>query len=113
MGKPSRDKGARGEREVVEICRTLGLDVWRTPNSGGLSVRHGKGDIRGIPGVHIEVKRAETLKMDLWSRQCEADADPLDIPVVVYRRSNEPWRASLPLPDLLDLLVLREEMAAA
>ena len=44
MGKPSRDKGARGEREVAAIFRAAGFDCNRVPNSGGLRL---KGDLYG------------------------------------------------------------------
>lgn len=34
MGKPSRDKGARGERDLVHKLRDAGLDAKRVPLSG-------------------------------------------------------------------------------
>lgn len=104
MGRSEREKGTRGEREVVLICNTRGFRTWRVPNSGGLSAQHGKGDIAGLPGIHVEVKRAERLRMDEWSAQSEGDAAPGDMPVVVYRSSGQPWRMSLLLEDGLDLL---------
>jgi hypothetical protein len=34
MGKPSRDKGARRERELVQLHRGIGVDCARVPLSG-------------------------------------------------------------------------------
>jgi len=34
VGKPSRDKGARRERELVQLCRAWGLKAERVPLSG-------------------------------------------------------------------------------
>ena len=44
MGKPSRQKGVRGELEVRDVFRRHGFDVDRVPNSGGLRI---KGDLHG------------------------------------------------------------------
>lgn len=43
MGKPSRDKGARVERELVAALNEVGLDAKRVPLSG--AARGFKGDI--------------------------------------------------------------------
>jgi Holliday junction resolvase len=98
MGKSSRDKGARGEREVCAIFREAGYDVNRTPNSGGL---HIAGDVQGVSGYHVEVKRQETLHLDQWSEQAEAECGEA-IPLVIYRRSGKPWRVSMRLSDWLE-----------
>ena len=56
-----------------------------------------------IEGYHFEVKHRETLALPAWLRQAERDAGER-VPVVAFRRNNEPWRAVLPLPVLLRLL---------
>lgn len=43
MGKPSRDKGARFERELVNDLKGYGLECRRTALSGALA--HEKGDV--------------------------------------------------------------------
>lgn len=100
MGKASRDKGRRGEQEVARIFREAGFDVDRVPNSGGLRV---KGDITGLEGYHVEVKRQETLALPKWLKQAYEESD-YNVPVVIFRRSNEDWHAVIPLGTLLDLL---------
>jgi hypothetical protein len=100
-GKRSRDKGVKGEREVGKAFEI-----------GGFPVRglEGQGDHLIVTGsdvtLHIEVKRAETLRLPLWTRQAENEAPQGTVPIVCYRSNREPWRASLKLDDLIALLVL-------
>lgn len=102
MGRSQRVKGAVGEREVVNILKKRGyLDARRVPNSGGL---HEKGDIAdSIDGFHLEVKRQEVIKILEWCRQSESEAEGRT-PLVIFRRSRDKWRVTLPLSDFLDLL---------
>ena len=100
MSKSQRDKGAAAEREVAAILsEVLGVQVRRKLGQ----VRDGGDDLEVGP-FRIEVKRRETLAMDAWSRQVEACAGADQVPVVVYRRSREPWRVSLLLTDFLPLM---------
>lgn len=95
----SRDKGLRGEWQV----RTAFQD-------GGFPVRglEGQGDHLIVCGadlvLHVEVKRAEALRMSEWSKQAEAEAPQGTVPLLAYRRNREPWRVSLLLDDLIALL---------
>lgn len=106
MGKPSRSKGARGEREVAAIYRSFGFgDVQRTPNSGGLWIA---GDVSGIDGIHAEVKRQETLHLPEWIAQAEEDAPDYTIPTVHFRRNHpkvpSEWWVALALEDFLPMV---------
>ena len=60
MGKTSRDKGKRGEREVASLLRSYGYDTHR-----GQQYHGGKDspDVVGLPGIHIEVKRTEAFRL--------------------------------------------------
>lgn len=57
-----------------------------------------------IPGIHIEVKRAERVTLPAWLEQAERDAAPGHTPVVVYRQSRQSWRAVVPFEWLLKVL---------
>ena len=99
MGKMSRDKGKEGEREIARILREHGYEDARR----GVQY-HGGGDspdVVGLPGVHIEVKRAEKLSIYEALDQSIADAAPGEIPVVFHRRNKKPWLAILRLEDYL------------
>lgn len=102
MSGSQRSKGARAEREVAEIINAkLGTDMRRTPLSGGMKW---KGDIQGWDGFHVEVKRQERLCIPEWLRQTEADCPEGLVPLLVYRKSRDPWRVVLPLDSFLGLV---------
>lgn len=105
MGRMSRDKGRRGEQEVARIFRANGFDVDRVPNSGGLRV---KGDLTGLDGFHVEVKRQEKLAIPAWLRQAHEEAG-WRVPLVIFRQSKKAgnvggWHAVLTLEALIWLL---------
>ncbi len=102
MSARSRRKGARGELEVLELLRA---DGWARAHRNFGS---GSAGADGPAGLVLEVKRhADRLNLPAI-RQAEAACGPGDLPVVAHRRDGEPWRATLPLDELLDLLELRE-----
>jgi len=109
--RASRRKGARGELEVAGVFRAHGFDARRTPNSGGLSWR---GDVQGVPGYVLEVKRCERLTLPAWLDQAYGAASSGEVPVVVFRQSasgtgrdGSPrgrWHAVIPLEELARLV---------
>jgi hypothetical protein len=102
-----RGKGNRFEREVVDALRAMG---WTSARRNWQSGGQGGGDIIGGPAdVSIECKHAEACRIWDWLEQCEADARPTDIPLLVFRRNRSNTYACLPLDELLALLKLREE----
>ena len=101
MGRMQRTKGNRAELEVAAIFRAAGFDCDRVPNSGGLRI---KGDLHGDIPVHVEVKRAERLKLPEWLAQARDEAPEGVTPVLAFRRSHEPWYACVPLEALVALL---------
>lgn len=99
-GRGKRNKGAAGEREVAGILKDqLGFEVKR--NLG--QARDGADDIT-IQKFRIEVKRQETLKVDVWSKQVEDCSQVGEVPVLIYRRNGQPWRVCLKLDDFIPLL---------
>jgi hypothetical protein len=95
-----RRKGAVAEREVVDVAKAAGFD--RAKRTGDAQQR--MGDVTGIPGAHVQVKRVETLRIPEWCRELEQACPPHELPVLAFRRSGEPWRAVVPLDELLALL---------
>jgi Holliday junction resolvase len=107
MSARERDKGARGERELVELLHAAG---WPRATRNFASGGRGNGDVAGGPqGVVFECKRHRgRLDLPAAMRQAEQAAGELNVPVVAHRRDGHDWWATLPLSDLLDLLALRE-----
>ena len=97
----SRDKGKAGEREVVKMLQELFDGYEFTIERNLLSqARSGGVDIVGLPGLAIEVKRAETLRLADWFKQAQEQAERLNArPVLFYRQSRQPWRIMTNLTD--------------
>jgi hypothetical protein len=102
----SRTKGKVGELEVCRILRDHGLPAQRTAPLQAATATS-DADVLSLPGYFLEVRRRERVSIVQWSREAEAAAPTGDAPVVLYRPSREPWRASLLLADLIPLLQLR------
>jgi hypothetical protein len=110
MGKASRDKGKRGEREVAELLRGHGIPARRGVQYAG---GNDSPDVIGLDGVHIEVKRSETLALYPALEQALTDARPGDIATVWHRRSGRRWVVVLHAEDFLALMrTLRAGSAA-
>lgn len=104
----SRDKGARGERELVGILRSSGWPDASRNTDGRFQA--GRGDVdNGPAGVHIECKRSERAAIWEWLAQAERDAGDTKIAVVAFRRSRGKWYAVLALDELLALVKHREQ----
>lgn len=107
MGKASRTKGARGENEVRDLLREAGYTATRSPQSGGMQW---KGDLVNnqgqpcIPGIHLEIKRAERWSLPAWIKQATDDCPPDHSPVVVFRSNRDVWRVCQSFEDWLSLV---------
>lgn len=102
MGRRSRDKGKRGEREAAEALREhLGVQARR-----GVQYHGGPGSpdlATSLPGVHFEVKRCESLSLYAAMDQAARDAAG-KIPVVLHRRNGKEWLVVVQLRDLKALI---------
>lgn len=95
----SREKGKKGERELAGILKAHGYKARRGQQYCGTS---GEADVVGIPGVHIECKRVETLNIYTAMAQAVRDARPGEIPTVFHRKNREDWLVTMRLEDYLD-----------
>ena len=94
MGKMSREKGKRGERELAKRLREYGYECRRGQQYSGAA---GDADVTGLPGIHIEVKRTESLRLYDALSQAKADAREGELPAVMHRKNNCEWVAIMPL----------------
>jgi len=98
-----RNKGKRGELEVVKIINNfLNTHLRRTPNSGGLSI---KGDIIDtqntiVHNIHFEIKNQSKIQLPKWWKQCTGDCSATKVPVLIFKQNGE-WLSTLLLNDLL------------
>ena len=100
MGRMSREKGKRGERELAKILREYGYDARRGQQFCG---SNGDADVVGLPGIHIEVKRTEVLKAYQYLEQAIADAKYGEMPVVFHRQNGKPWIVLMPIDIFMQL----------
>ena len=102
MGKMSRDKGQRGEREVRDLLRIYGHWAERGQQRAGgpdsPDVKH------SIEGVYIEVKFREKFSLYEALAQAENDAGEKDIPVIFHRRKRKPWVVSMEADHFMGLI---------
>ena len=101
MGKMQQAKGRRGEEELRDILRAYGYAIER-----GASQSYGaEPDLRGLPGVHIEVKRQEKLQLSAALVQAKRDAERFQdgLPAVFSRSNRQPWKVTMYLDDWLQL----------
>ena len=97
----SQRKGRAAELELSRILQSHGYPV-----EAGRAQSYGEvPDLSGLPGVHIECKRTETLRLTEWMQQAERDAQRFNdgAPAVFFRRSRSPWCVVMKLEDWMAL----------
>ena len=62
-------------------------------------------DLVGLPGIHIECKRCEQLRLSEWMKQAERDAARFQdgVAVIFHRRNREPWMVTMNLDDFMKI----------
>lgn len=102
MAKNSRNKGKRGEQEVVDLLKEHGYEARRgqqyTGGDGSPDVVH------NVPGVHVEVKRVEQLSLYPAMEQASRDAAGKAMPAVFHRRNDQRWVVVVWADDFLSLM---------
>ena len=96
MGKFSRDKGKRGELELVRLFKENGYEARRTAQYCGKTGE--AADVIGLPGIFIECKRVENLNINNAMAQATHDAEAAgrgDLPVVFHRKNNCSWLVTM------------------
>lgn len=102
MGKMSRDKGARFERQIASYFREYGYEnAHRTAQFCGKTGQ--AADVEGIPGIHIECKHCERMTLYDWIDQAVRDTKDDSKPVVIHKANNKPILVTMRLDDWFEL----------
>lgn len=104
MGLRERNRGKNYERELTRYFTSEGYECHRSAQYCGNSGE--AADVVGLPGIHIEAKRQEALRLQDWIDQAEHDAKEAgkgDKPVVIFRRNNRPSYVVMRLEDWMEL----------
>jgi hypothetical protein len=98
----AQSKGARGEREIVNILQPIVDKVYnesgKEPPSllrNSLQSREGGYDLIGLDWMALEVKRCETLSIPAWTRQCIEQARAGQTPILIYKQNNRAWKVMM------------------
>lgn len=105
MGKSSREKGARREREALsELSDWLG-DGYPGLRRNYAQTADGGADCIDLPGYAIEVKGVERFQ-SRWFDQAAEQCGAGQVPVVMWKQSRQPWRCfvELSVAELADLI---------
>lgn len=97
MGKSSQRKGRRAELELCRVLHEYGI-----PAEPGDPVSYGDTpDVKGVPGIHPEVKRCEQLRLTQWMEQAVHDAEKFHDgkPCIFHRKNREEWLTTMLLSD--------------
>ena len=96
----SRDKGKRGELELVKLLKASGYEARRTAQYCGKSGE--AADVVGLPGISIECKRVEKLNIYDAIAQARRDAEAAgrgDLPAVFHRKNGCGWLVTMVAAD--------------
>lgn len=99
--RKSQRKGRGGELELAQVLQGYGYDV-----KPGRSQSYGaEPDLTGLPGVHIECKRCEQVRLPEWMAQAERDSERFHdgLPAVFHRRNRQGWLVTMRLLDWLEM----------
>ena len=101
----SNQKGKRGEREFVALCKEYGFDEAKRSQqyAGGVD----SADVVGLPYVHIEVKLWDRITVEdvrTFLKQAIKDSyNSNNIPIVAYKQKYGKWFIAMQLKDLADM----------
>lgn len=95
-----RNKGQRGERQVVQLLQAIVDKVRRDKGvspavlqRNALQAHLGGDDLHGLDGFSVEVKWQEIDYNPAWWRQCLRQAEERKaVPILFYRSSRMKWR---------------------
>lgn len=95
-GAYSRNKGKRGEREVIDMLQPIVNDVYDAHGLERVVLKRntlqsdsGGEDVAGLHWLALEVKRHETLHVDKWWEQTLKQAGRDKVPVLLYRQNGK------------------------
>lgn len=102
MAINSKAKGARFERELAGLLREkYGYkDCRRTAQYCGNTGE--AADVIGLPGLHIEAKRCEAMRLYDWMGQAVRDANK-GLPAVFHKKNHADILVTMRLDDFMTI----------
>ncbi len=105
MAVNSKQKGARFERHLASRLRDYGYKESRRTaqfcgNTGDAS------DVVGLPGLHIEAKHQETMRLYEWIAQAKRDAEAGGqnaLPAVFHKKNHAEILVTMEFDDFMTI----------
>ena len=102
MAVNSKQKGARFERHLASKFREYGYDARRTAQYCGST--GDAADVVGLPGLHIEAKHQETMRLYAWMAQAKRDSEGTGrLPAVFHKKNGAEILVTMTLDDFMNL----------
>ena len=101
MAVNSKQKGARFERLLASKFRELGYEARRTAQYCGNTGE--AADVIGLPGLHIEAKHQETMRLYDWMAQAKRDAKGKSLPAVFHKKNNAQILVTMEMEDFMEI----------
>ena len=97
----SKQKGARFERELAKKFGEYGFEARRGQQYSGAN---GDDDVVGLPGIHIEAKHQEQMRLYDWMEQAKRDAvGECELPAVFHKKNRAEILVTMTLNDWMTL----------
>lgn len=98
----SKQKGARFERELASRLRAEGYECRRSAQYAGNTGE--AADVIGLPGIHIEAKHQETMRLYEWMAQAIRDSQKSgNLPAVFHRKNNADLLVTMRFEDWMQI----------
>lgn len=102
MGRMSKEKGKRGEREVAALMREHGFEARR-----GQQYRGGDDSpdvVHNVPGLHVEVKFRQRFSIYEALDKADEEAPNDRLQAIFHRQVRKPWLVTLYAHDFLEFM---------
>lgn len=97
----SKQKGKRFELSLAAKFREYGFEARRTAqycgNTGDAS------DVVGLPGIHVEAKHQEQMRLYEWMAQAVRDHKPDTMPAVFHKQNGKDILVTMRFEDWMTL----------
>ena len=96
----SHAKGKRFELEIAAKLREMGYEARRTQQYSGKTEE--ASDVVGLPGIHIECKHVEQMRLYEWMAQAVRDSKDT-LPAVFHKQNRKPILVTMLFEDWMKL----------
>lgn len=96
----SHAKGKRFELELAAKLRDMGYEARRSQQYSGRTEE--AADVVGLPGIHIEAKHQEAMRLYEWMEQAVRDSKGT-LPAVFHKQNRKPILVTMRFEDWMKI----------